>query len=50
MPDDDELLTALREALRARQDVPEWFTEMGRNAFTGPDTDDAGPEPASLSA
>ena len=45
MPDDDELLAALREALRARQDVPEWFTEIGRNAFTGPDIGEAADRP-----
>jgi len=31
--DDDELLGALSEALRARQAVPEWFVETGKNAF-----------------
>jgi hypothetical protein len=33
MPDDDELLAALREAFEARDQVPEWFTETGKNAF-----------------
>jgi hypothetical protein len=31
--DDDQLLRALGQALKARQAVPSWFTEMGRNAF-----------------
>jgi hypothetical protein len=31
--DDDELLGALGEALRARQAVPEWFVETGKNAY-----------------
>ena len=31
--DDDRLLGALRQALRARQAVPSWFIETGRNAF-----------------
>lgn len=34
MPDDDEeLLAALGEAFRARDEVPEWFTRTGRNVF-----------------
>ena len=33
MPDDEELLAALREALRAREEVPEWFVETGKNAY-----------------
>jgi hypothetical protein len=33
MPDDDELLAALREASRARESVPEWFVETGKNAY-----------------
>ena len=31
--DDDELLGALGEALRARQAVPGWFVETGKNAY-----------------
>jgi hypothetical protein len=31
--DDDELLAALREAMRAREAVPAWFVETGRNAY-----------------
>ena len=31
--DDEELLGALDEAMRARQAVPEWFVETGRNAY-----------------
>ena len=31
--DDDELLAALGEAMRARRAVPEWFVEMGKNAY-----------------
>ena len=31
--DDDRLLRALGQALKARQDVPSWFIETGRNAF-----------------
>ncbi len=33
MHDDEELLAALAEALRAREAVPEWFVETGKNAF-----------------
>ena len=33
MPEDEELLTALGEALRARREVPEWFVETGKNAY-----------------
>ena len=33
MRDDDELLAALGEALRAREQVPEWFVETGKNAY-----------------
>lgn len=33
MRDDDELLAALGEALRAREAVPEWFVETGKNAY-----------------
>jgi hypothetical protein len=31
--DDEELLAALGEAVRARQAVPEWFVETGKNAY-----------------
>lgn len=31
--DDEELLAALGEAIRARQTVPEWFVETGKNAY-----------------
>jgi hypothetical protein len=31
--DDDQLLAALGEAIRAREAVPAWFIEMGKNAF-----------------
>jgi hypothetical protein len=31
--DDDRLLVALGQALRAREAVPSWFVETGRNAF-----------------
>ena len=31
--DDEQLLAALRAALKARQDVPDRFTETGRNAY-----------------
>ena len=31
--DDEQLLAALGEALRARQEVPEWFVETGKNAY-----------------
>ena len=30
---DEQLLAALGEALRARQAVPEWFVESGKNAY-----------------
>ena len=33
MRDDEELLAALGEALRAREAVPEWFVETGKNAY-----------------
>ena len=33
MRDDDELLAALGEAIRAREEVPEWFVETGKNAY-----------------
>ena len=31
--DDEQLLGALGEAIRARQAVPSWFVEMGKNAY-----------------
>ena len=31
--DDEKLLAALGEAIRARQAVPEWFVETGKNAY-----------------
>jgi hypothetical protein len=31
--DDEPLMMALRESLRARQDVPAWFTEAGQGAY-----------------
>ena len=31
--DDEELLLALGEAMRARQAVPGWFVETGKNAY-----------------
>jgi hypothetical protein len=31
--DDEELLAALGEAMRARQAVPEWFVETGKSAY-----------------
>ena len=31
--DDEHLLAALGDALRARQEVPEWFVETGKNAY-----------------
>ena len=31
--DDEQLLGALREAMQARQAVPSWFIEMGKNAY-----------------
>jgi hypothetical protein len=37
--DDDELLAALGEALRAREAVPEWFVETGKNAYAWHDID-----------
>ena len=33
MHDDEELLAALGEAIRAREAVPEWFVETGKNAY-----------------
>jgi hypothetical protein len=31
--DDEQLLTALRESMRAREAVPSWFVETGKNAY-----------------
>ncbi len=31
--DDEQLLAALGEAMRARRGVPEWFVETGKNAY-----------------
>ncbi|MBV9205048.1 MAG: hypothetical protein JO037_06530 [Actinobacteria bacterium] len=31
--DDEQLLTALGEAVKERQAVPSWFVEMGKNAY-----------------
>jgi len=31
--DDEQFLAALGEAMRARQAVPEWFVETGKNAY-----------------
>jgi len=31
--DDERLLAALSEALKASQAVPSWFVETGKNAF-----------------
>ena len=31
--DDEQLLAALREAIKARAAVPLWFTETGKNAY-----------------
>ena len=31
--DDEQLMAALREAMRARQAVPDWFVETGRSAY-----------------
>jgi hypothetical protein len=31
--DDEELLAALGQAIRAREEVPEWFVETGKNAY-----------------
>jgi hypothetical protein len=31
--DDEELMAALGEAIRAREAVPEWFVETGKNAY-----------------
>jgi hypothetical protein len=32
--EDEELMAALREAIRARQAVPDWFVETGKSAYT----------------
>jgi hypothetical protein len=37
--DDEKLLAALGEAIRARQAVPEWFVETGKNAYAWHDID-----------
>ena len=37
--DDERLLAALSEALKARQAVPSWFAETGKNAFAGHNID-----------
>jgi len=37
--DDKELLTALREAIQARQAVPSWFVEAATNAYAWHDVD-----------
>jgi hypothetical protein len=37
--DDDQLLAALRESMRARLAVPPWFTQSARNAFAWHDID-----------
>jgi hypothetical protein len=31
--DDEQLLAALGEAMKARREVPEWFVETGKNAY-----------------
>ena len=31
--DDEQLLAALGEAMRARREVPGWFVETGKNAY-----------------
>jgi hypothetical protein len=31
--DDEQLMAALREAMRARQAVPDWFVETGKSAY-----------------
>ena len=31
--DDEQLMVALREAMRARQAVPDWFVETGKSAY-----------------
>jgi hypothetical protein len=37
--DDERLLTALREASRARQEVPSWFTQAAQSAYAWHDID-----------
>lgn len=37
--DDEQLLAALGEAMRARQAVPEWFVQTGKNAYAWHDID-----------
>jgi hypothetical protein len=37
--DDEQLLAALSEAIKARQAVPSWFAETARNAFAWRDID-----------
>jgi hypothetical protein len=37
--DDDQLLAALRESVRARLAVPPWFTQTARNAYAWHDID-----------
>ena len=37
--DDEQFLAALGEALRAREAVPEWFVETGKNAYAWHDID-----------
>ena len=32
--DDEQLMAALREAIRARQAVPDWFIQTGKSAYT----------------
>ena len=40
--DDEELLAALGEAVKARQAVPEWFVETGKNAYDSDSDADRG--------
>jgi hypothetical protein len=37
--DDDQLLAALGEAMKARREVPEWFVQTGKNAYAWHDID-----------
>jgi hypothetical protein len=37
--DDEQLLAALRESIRARQAVPSWFIETGKSAYAWHDID-----------
>lgn len=32
--DDEQLMAALRESIRERQAVPDWFIQTGKNAYT----------------